>query len=192
MPTLPISGSCLHGGRCAEWSLDPGCVQVSLPDHLLREEHTFFDRARDHSRGRRAEITGYKREPRRQYSDAAASRLTESWDQPGHPPYMVCEPGTATRYGTDSPLQIAFRCPSHHRASRPPGRRMAGDGDLRSFNPHPPLLHLHQMRRKTPASPEIRCLTNCFCGNSPLGTVLNVRSSGRVCHAFGEPLPPGA
>gem|GEM_PF-5053451 len=46
---------------------------------------------------------------------------------------------------------------------------MAGDGDLRSFNPHPPLLHLHQTRRKTSASPEIRRLTTCLCGNSPLG-----------------------
>ena len=112
-----------------------------------------------------------------------------SWDQPGHPPYMVCEPGTATRYGTDSPLANAFRCPSHHRASVRQDGGMAGDGDLRSFNPHPPLLHLHQTRRKTSASPEIRCLTNCLCGNSSLRTVLDVRSSGRCCKLFGEPPP---
>ena len=94
-------------------------------------------------------------------------------------------------------LLSSLRTPSgvHHTVRRPVHQdgRMAGDGDLRSFNPHPPLLHLHQTRESmTPASPEIRNQTALLLRKQPSGADLNARPSGRYCKLAVSPLPPGA
>ena len=76
--------------------------------------------------------------------------------------------------------------------SRPPGRRMAGDGDLRSFNPHPPLLHLHQTRRKPPRPRRSGALRTASAETARSEPSLTPGDPD-VCRKVSvSPLPPGA
>ena len=160
---------------------------MSPSGHLWRGKH------RKNAAGVRVAVD-HQRKPRRRKPDAAAVSDDGGPGTSLDIPHIWSENQEPT---PESELLFSLRTPSgvHHTVRQPVHQdgRMAGDGDLRSFNPHPPLLHLHQTRESmTPASPEIRNQTALLLRKQPSGADLNARPSGRYCKLAVSPLPPGA